>query len=59
MFSATPCAAMDTGATLLVTSAREGLDAAALRAQPLAGATFVLRPGVRGLAACRFGAAAA
>ena len=46
-------------ATLLVTSAREGLDAAALRAQPLAGATFVLRPGVRGLAACRFGAAAA
>jgi len=42
--------------TLLVTSAREGLDAAALRAQPLAGATFVLQPGVRGLAACRFGA---
>ncbi|MBN8507229.1 MAG: SMP-30/gluconolactonase/LRE family protein [Burkholderiales bacterium] len=41
--------------TLLVTSAREGLDAAALRTQPLAGASFVLRPGVPGLAACRFG----
>jgi sugar lactone lactonase YvrE len=42
-------------ATLLVTSAREGLDEAALQAQPLAGATFVLRPGVAGLAAARFG----
>ena len=44
-------------ATLLVTSAREGLDAQALQAQPLAGATFALRPGVRGLAAQGFGAA--
>jgi sugar lactone lactonase YvrE len=42
--------------TLLVTSAREGLDEAALEAQPLAGATFVLRPGAHGLPACRFGA---
>lgn len=41
--------------TLLVTSAWEGLDAAARAAQPMAGATFVLRPGVRGLAACRYG----
>ena len=44
-------------ATLLVTSAREGLDEAALRAQPLAGSTFVLQPGLRGIPACRFGAA--
>jgi sugar lactone lactonase YvrE len=43
--------------TLLITSAREGLDAAALQAQPLAGASFVLRSGVPGLAACRFGEA--
>jgi len=42
-------------ATMIVTSAREGLGGAALAAQPLAGATFVLRPGVRGLAALRFG----
>lgn len=42
-------------ATMLVTSAREGLDAAALQAQPLAGATFVLRPGVRGLPALGHG----
>ena len=42
-------------ATLLVTSARAGLSAAALQAQPLAGATFLLRPGVRGLPALGFG----
>ncbi len=46
----------DDHATLLVTSAREGLSAAALRAQPLAGATFALTvPGVRGLPPCRYG----
>jgi xylono-1,5-lactonase len=43
--------------TLLVTSAREGLDDEALRTQPLAGATFVARPGMRGSAPCRYGAA--
>lgn len=43
-------------ATLLVTSAREGLSAEALQAQPLAGASFALRvPGVRGLPPCRYG----
>ncbi len=42
-------------ATLLVTSARVGLSAAALQAQPLAGATFALRPGVRGLPALAYG----
>ncbi len=42
-------------ATLLVTSARAGLSAAALQAQPLAGATFALRPGVRGLPALVYG----
>jgi sugar lactone lactonase YvrE len=42
-------------ATLLVTSARVGLSAAALQAQPLAGATFALRPGVRGLPALGYG----
>ena len=42
-------------ATLLVTSAREGLSAAALSEQPLAGATFALTPGVRGLPALGFG----
>jgi sugar lactone lactonase YvrE len=46
-------------ATLLVTSARAGLGAAALQAQPLAGATFALRPGVSGLPALAFGTAAA
>jgi len=46
-------------ATLLVTSAREGLSADALQAQPLAGATFTLRPGVRGLPALGYGAVAA
>ncbi len=43
-------------ATLIVTSAREGLDAAALREQPQAGATFALEPGVRGLPALGYGA---
>lgn len=43
-------------ATLLVTSAREGLSAEALQAQPLAGASFALKvPGVRGLPPCRYG----
>jgi sugar lactone lactonase YvrE len=42
-------------ATLIVTSAREGLSAEALLAQPLAGSTFALRPGVRGLPPCRWG----
>lgn len=46
-------------ATLVVTSAREGLSAAALEAEPLAGATFALRPGVRGLPALGFGASPA
>ena len=41
--------------TLLVTSARAGLNAAALQAQALAGATFALRPGVRGLPALGYG----
>ncbi len=45
-------------ATLLATSARAGLGAEALQAQPLAGATFVLTPGVRGLPALGFGAGA-
>jgi sugar lactone lactonase YvrE len=36
-------------ATLYVTSARIGLDGAALRQAPLAGALFSLDPGVRGL----------
>lgn len=40
--------------TLYVTSAREGLSAAALAAQPWAGALMALRPGVRGLAAPPF-----
>ena len=44
---------------MLVTSAREGLNAVALQAQPLAGATFVLNPGVRGLPALGFGPVAA
>lgn len=39
--------------TLRMTSARDGRDEAALRAQPLAGASFVLRPEVRVLQACR------
>jgi D-xylonolactonase len=42
-------------ATLIVTSAREGLSSQALQAQPMAGRTFVLAPGVRGLPPCRFG----
>jgi sugar lactone lactonase YvrE len=43
-------------ATLLVTSAREGLSAAALQAQPLAGATYAVKvPGVRGLPPARYG----
>ena len=40
--------------TLFVTSARVGLDEAALRAQPHAGATFALDVGVRGLPATPF-----
>lgn len=43
--------------TLFVTSARIGLDAAALAAQPLAGGLFHLRPGVAGLAERPFGGA--
>ena len=42
-------------ATLLVTSARVGLDAATLQQQALAGATFALQPGVRGLPALAYG----
>ena len=37
----------------------DGLGAAALQAQPLAGATFALRPGVNGLPALGFGRAGA
>jgi xylono-1,5-lactonase len=40
--------------TLLVTSAYDGLSQAARRAEPLAGACFVLHPGVRGLPPCLF-----
>lgn len=47
----------DDFATLIVTSAHDGLDAAARAAQPLAGATFVLDPGVRGLPPLAYGAA--
>jgi xylono-1,5-lactonase len=43
--------------TLVVTSASDRLDAAALAAQPLAGATFLLRPGVAGLAPLAYGGA--
>lgn len=43
--------------TLVVTSASDGLDAAARAAQPLAGATFRLRPGVAGLAPLGYGCA--
>lgn len=39
---------------LYVTTAREGLTADALRAQPLAGGLFELEPGVRGVAAREF-----
>ena len=42
-------------ADLYVTSASTGLSASELADQPLAGALFVLRPGVRGLAATPFG----
>lgn len=45
----------DDYATLIVTSAREGLSSQALQTQPLAGCTFTLEPGVRGLPACRYG----
>ena len=45
----------DDYATLIVTSAREGLSPEALHAQPMAGRTFTLTPGVRGLPPCRFG----
>ncbi|CAH2604764.1 6-deoxy-6-sulfogluconolactonase [Rhodovastum atsumiense] len=41
-------------ATLFITSAREGLDAAALAAQPLAGAVLAVATGVRGLAEPRY-----
>lgn len=41
-------------ADLFVTTARHNLDAAQLDAQPLAGAVFVLQPGVRGRPAGRF-----
>ncbi|PWK92433.1 SMP-30/gluconolactonase/LRE family protein [Fulvimonas soli] len=41
-------------AALYVTSARDGLDAAALAAQPDAGALFVAEPGARGLPEPRF-----
>jgi xylono-1,5-lactonase len=43
--------------TLVVTSANDGLDAAARASQPLAGATFLLRPGVAGLAPLNYGRA--
>ena len=39
---------------LYITSAAYALDADALREQPLAGATFVCRPGVTGLATNEF-----
>jgi sugar lactone lactonase YvrE len=42
---------------LYVTSARDGLSAAERRAQPLAGAIFRLRPGVRGMPAAAFAGA--
>ena len=42
-------------ATLIITSAREGLSPQDLQAQPMAGMSFTLRPGVRGLPPCRFG----
>ena len=41
--------------TLLVTSARVGLDAATLQQFPMSGACFILYPGVQGLAALPFG----
>jgi sugar lactone lactonase YvrE len=41
-------------ATLYITSARDGLDEAALAEQPLAGAVFACEPGVRGLPEHRF-----
>jgi sugar lactone lactonase YvrE len=37
-----------------ITSARQNLDAAALSAQPLAGAVLAIEPGVRGLVEPRF-----
>lgn len=46
-------------ATLFVTSARIGLDDAALASQPQAGGLFALVPGVRGIADPAFGTAAA
>lgn len=42
--------------TLFITTAKIGLDAAALAAQPLAGALFCVSPGVQGLPAAAFGA---
>jgi sugar lactone lactonase YvrE len=42
--------------TLFITSAKIGLDAAALAEQPLAGALFSVTPGVQGLPAASFGA---
>lgn len=45
----------DDYATLLVTSAREGLSPQDLQAQPMAGRSFTLTPGVCGLPPCRFG----
>lgn len=45
--------------TLLVTSARVGLDAASLQQHPLSGACFTLRPGVHGLPPATFGHPAA
>jgi sugar lactone lactonase YvrE len=42
-------------ADLYVTSAAGGLSASELAAQPLAGALFVVRPGVRGVEATPFG----
>lgn len=44
---------------LYITTARDGLGEAELRAAPLSGSVFVARPGVRGRAAHRFGPVAA
>jgi L-arabinonolactonase len=40
--------------TLYITSARDGLSAESLRAEPLAGALFAVAVGMRGIAESRF-----